>query len=348
MRFQTPAVLFLFCLSFFATGQKLAMPRLGIKASEIAVIVNANYTNSSDIAAEFVSARRIPAGNVFTLGLGSTSSVVRGIFLDQYQTKFLDQVGGLEGAKRFQAFVLAFSKPYRVECESITSAFALGFNDTLYCGNYPPCTGTKYVNYFDSESVHPFDTHGLRPAIVISGRSRTEAAKLIANGVAADGSHPVGRTGYLVRTTDPARSVRYWDMMSLASTWKMNESVTWQYLEYPLYDAIFNTTDVASYFTGLASVPLIATNTYIPGAVCDHLTSYGGMLYDSGQMPANKWIEAGCTGSYGTVVEPCNFNGKLFVSFPSFNSRRTDPDESMDSEALGFPRLPITTSGAEA
>ena len=68
---------------------------------------------------------------------------------------------------------------------------------------------------------------------------------------------------------------------------------------------------VLGYFTGLASVPAIATNHYLPGAIADHLTSLGGQLTDSPQMSALRWLEAGATASYGTVVEPCNFATKF-------------------------------------
>jgi hypothetical protein len=34
-------------------------------------------------------------------------------------------------------------------------------------------------------------------------------------------------------------------------------------------------------------------------------------LFDGGQMSILKWIEAGVTGSYGAVVEPCNFQQKF-------------------------------------
>jgi uncharacterized protein (TIGR03790 family) len=45
--------------------------------------------------------------------------------------------------------------------------------------------------------------------------------------------------------------------------------------------------------------------------VADHLTSFGGMLTDSPQMSSLRWLDGGATGSYGTVVEPCNFLGKF-------------------------------------
>ncbi len=44
----------------------------------------------------------------------------------------------------------------------------------------------------------------------------------------------------------------------------------------------------------------------MPGALADHLTSFGGQLTgDSGQMSSLEWIAAGATASYGTVSEPC-------------------------------------------
>jgi hypothetical protein len=35
------------------------------------------------------------------------------------------------------------------------------------------------------------------------------------------------------------------------------------------------------------------------------------MLTNSGQMSALRWLEAGATGSYGTVSEPCNYTEKF-------------------------------------
>jgi uncharacterized protein (TIGR03790 family) len=62
-------------------------------------------------------------------------------------------------------------------------------------------------------------------------------------------------------------------------------------------------------------VDSLRSNIFLPGAIADHLTSHGGILLDSPQMSALSWLEAGATGSYGTVVEPCAFTGK-FPSVP--------------------------------
>lgn len=60
------------------------------------------------------------------------------------------------------------------------------------------------------------------------------------------------------------------------------------------------------YQTGLARVGKLETLRFLPGALADHLTSYGGDLLGSGQMSSLRWLEAGATASYGTVSEPCN------------------------------------------
>jgi uncharacterized protein (TIGR03790 family) len=55
----------------------------------------------------------------------------------------------------------------------------------------------------------------------------------------------------------------------------------------------------------------LETLGFLPGAIADHLTSFGGALDGQGQMSALRWLEAGATGSYGAVVEPCNLPQKF-------------------------------------
>ena len=66
-----------------------------------------------------------------------------------------------------------------------------------------------------------------------------------------------------------------------------------------------NARNILFYETGLANVSGLNTNTYVPGALADHLTSGGGNLFGTEQMSALRWLEAGVTASYGTVTEPC-------------------------------------------
>ena len=141
--------------------------------------------------------------------------------------------------------------------------------------------------------------------MALAGRSFEAVKALIDRGIAADDTRPPG-TGYLVRTSDQARNVRALSFDRVQAT--LGRAVR---LEQVKTDALTGKPDVLFYFTGAAAVPQIETNRFRPGAVADHLTSTGGQLTDSRQMSSLRWLEAGATGSYGAVVEPCNFPEKF-------------------------------------
>ena len=213
-----------------------------------------------------------------------------------------------------QALALTWTRPYRVACMSATAAFALGFSD-IYCNTSGmACGETALVDYFDSDSTRPFDDHGLRPTMMLAAKDVADAEALIDRGVSADGSFP-GGDGYLVRTTDVARSVRWPAFISTVNAWNYpDEGLALTYIDNSGgggSNLVEDTENILFYFTGLANVGGITSNTYVPGGVADHLTSFGGQVPDSGQMSVARWLEAGATASYGTVVEPCNYPTKF-------------------------------------
>jgi hypothetical protein len=64
--------------------------------------------------------------------------------------------------------------------------------------------------------------------------------------------------------------------------------------------------DVAGLMTGTESFDWPASgNVILPGAICEHLTSSGGMLAaHGGQTPLSVFLRAGAAGASGTVIEP--------------------------------------------
>jgi len=212
-----------------------------------------------------------------------------------------------------QGLVISWTTPYRVDCMSVTSAFSLGY-DKKYCNTTGgACGATAQVAYFDSDSTAPFTDYGIRPSMMLAAKDATNAKALVDRGVSADDTFPTGN-GFLVRTTDSARSVRWPQFVALTQTWTHPEVMTLSYVDNSDgsgSNLIQNEKDVLFYFTGLANVGGIDTNTYRPGAVADHLTSFGGQVPTSGQMSVVAWLEAGATASYGTVVEPCNYTSKF-------------------------------------
>lgn len=283
---------------------QVLLPRTSITADELGVLVNDADPQSVTVATYYIAARGIPEANVVHLNL--PVAAVLGV------EDFAAATATVEATlpPEIQALAITWTQPYRVDCMSVTSAFALGYS-TDYCST--PCSPTAEVPTYDAPTVAPYTDHGIRPTMMLAGDDTTEIQALIDRGVAADGTRPFG-DGYLVRTTDAARSVRYLEFMSTVDLFDHDGGLNLTYVDNGAgtgLDYIENTTDVMFYFTGLQSVPQIATNTYLPGAMADHLTSYGGEVPVSSQMSIVQWLKAGATGSYGTVVEPCNFTAKF-------------------------------------
>jgi uncharacterized protein (TIGR03790 family) len=126
------------------------------------------------------------------------------------------------------------------------------------------------------------------------------AKALIQRGIASDAGRLPG-TLYLVRTEDPARNVRASSYRLAAELLAGRIRVT--ELRAPITGDV---PDVIGYFTGASVVDELPRLHFRPGAVADHLTSTGGVLYGGAQMSALAWLKQGATGSYGSVSEPCN------------------------------------------
>ncbi len=282
--------------AYSATPQFI-LPKTSLGAEDIAVIVNDDDPLSRQIAEYYQKRRDIPLKNLIHVRFKPGTDV-----MDKKEFIRIKADVDRKTPKSVQAFALTWTAPYRVNCMSITSAFAFGYNEA-YCSK--KCSPSKPSPYFNSSSTAPYSNLKIRPTMVLAGSSIENVRALIDRGIAADGTHPAG-TGYLLSTTDKARNVRAVEYTRLIQ-WSKN------LIEMKLIDSNFikDKDDVLFYFTGLATVPDLDTLKFRPGAIADHLTSFGGKLTDSGQMSSLRWIEAGATGSYGTVAEPCNYLAKF-------------------------------------
>lgn len=287
-------------------------PATAWQPEQVALVVNNDDPQSIAVAKTYQVRRRIPEANIIHISLPSMNDQLE----PKNFTQIYEQVSTMLSTN-IQAIALSFSRPIRVGCMSITSAFALGYK-AYFCDKAPKvearCRVPQPIATFRSKSHTPFTDFGIRPTMMIAGRDIDSAVQLIDRGVKADHSFPTGNI-FLVHTTDPDRSVRYGQFLFLKLGWNANRQ--WQIhflgenLPTQATNLVQNAKHVLFYFTGLKRVPKIQSNQYEPGAIADHLTSLGGDLYQSRQMSALRWLEAGATGSYGTVVEPCNFPAKF-------------------------------------
>lgn len=276
----------------------LAVQPPGLTPAQLAVIVNTSDPLSVAIGDYYARKRRIPQPNVIRV---SFSPLRDEIPSDEF-AKIRASVESRASAQ-IQAYALTWARPYRVGCMSITSAFAFGV-DAKYCAS--GCKLTQLSLYFNSTTSRPHDDLHIRPTMSVAALDFTHAKALIDRGVRADSTEPYG-TAYLVETDDKARNVRALEYRKLDPTTPKRVNIQ------TLHDVdVHNRADIMFYFIGAPTVPALTTNRFLPGAIADHLTSFGGMLTDaSGQMSSLNWLDAGATGSYGNVVEPCNFLTKF-------------------------------------
>ena len=273
-------------------------PASTLGPGQIALIVNDSDPVSREIADYYAIKRHIPLRNIIHVRFVPGSKVMR-----PEEFRVIKASVDARAPSNVQAFALAWTLPWRVGCMSVTTAFAAGF-DADFCA--ATCKPTRPSPYFDSNSQRPSDDFGWRPAILLAGNDFDEVSSLIDRGVAADGTRPEG-SGYLLSTSDRARNTRarfYSGILLMQSDRFKLHAFQRDILRYR--------PDIMFYFTGLKRVDGLDTNTFLPGAIADHLTSAGGKLTTGGhQMSSLRWLEAGATGSYGAVSEPCNFPQKF-------------------------------------
>ena len=287
-------VLFALCVALLTVVSQRAA---ALDARQLAVIVNTRDPLSVSIGNYYAARRGISFQNVIKVGIPPDRP-----FLDPAEFGRIKALVDAQSPYYVQAYAITWVRPFRVDCMSITTAFAFGF-DRAFCAE--GCKRTRRSIYFNSNTSLPYTVLRVRPTMAIAATSLDRAKALIDRGIASDGTNPAG-TAYLLSTSDRARNVR--------SKWYGNVEVLFHdrlRVRVLYQDSLRDENDVLFYFTGLPEVDGLQTLRFVPGAIGDHLTSGGGVLVGGSQMSALRWLEAGATASYGTVAEPCNMPQKF-------------------------------------
>ncbi|MCG7893634.1 MAG: TIGR03790 family protein [Candidatus Thiodiazotropha taylori] len=286
------------CPRLVAETLQIDLPRQRLTADQLAVVVNDQDPLSQRIGNYYVEARGIPASNLLQVSFKPGKKTLAPQQFRELRQKLLEIT-----PPAIQAYAITWVTPFRVGCMSITSALAFGY-DKAWCSDHT-CASTRHSPYYDYRGVTPYDDLSIRPSITIAANSFAEAKALIDRGIASDGTLPQG-TAYLMSTQDKQRNVRAKDYLM---TRRLMHN--WIDTEVLRGNALRDREDVLFYFTGRTHIDGLETLKFLPGAIADHLTSSGGVLSGSKQMSALRWLEAGATGSFGTVVEPCNHLAKF-------------------------------------
>lgn len=272
-----------------------------INPQTLGVVVNTRDPSSIELGRYYIAKRGIPISNLILVDFKHGNE---NLSRSEFQSVYLD--ARRNTSDHIQAYVLTWAKPFKVDCMSITSAFAFGF-DVNHCAN--GCIPTKQSPYFDSDLDEPWSELKIRPTMMLAADNFENLVDLIDRGIKADQQSTFQSEAFIIETADKNRSVRSHTITNQKIDIR-NHSLLNIHIDKKSH--LSNQTDVMFYFIGSSFVSGINTNKYLPGAIADNLTSYGGKLNSNhGQTTVIDWIKNGVTGSYGTVVEPCNFHQKF-------------------------------------
>ncbi len=157
----------------------------------------------------------------------------------------------------------------------------------------------------------------LLPAVLAqtSGRglSVAESIEGLRRSVAADGTRPKG-TVYFMSNGDVRSTTREWGVARAAE--KLQSIGIAASVEQGVLPV--GKKDVAGAIIGTADFDWAKSgSTILPGAICEHLTSFGGALEGDmkQQTPLTEFLRAGAAGSSGAVTEPYALQAKFPTPF---------------------------------
>lgn len=263
---------------------------------DLGLVINVDDPYSVKVGEYYARARGISPGNILKVSLPIKGTLTR----DEFDG-LSRQVDAFYG-DRVQGLALAWKWPFAVDCNSITGALTMGFDPQL-CKQ--TCAPSKPSKYYGSYSTRPFKDAGMRLTMLLAARDSDQALAMIDRGIKSDktlgfrGALPVNV--HFVTTSDAVRSRRQvlFPPEGLVPALGLD-------VHLDQTDAIRGADKVLMYLTGRERVDGLGSVSFVPGALADHLTSYGGILDSShGQMTVLSWIDAGATASYGTTSEPC-------------------------------------------
>ncbi len=209
---------------------------------------------------------------------------------------------------------------------SISGAYTMSFIADEILAGVPITTSNRYfrvnqarafssgVSYLGgSPSGSPSARRYLLGAMLgytgIRGNTIDELIDMIDRSVGVDGTFPPG-TFYFMETNDGARSDPRDGFFPGAVSAIQSLGGDAMHLQGILPPD--GTHDCLGIMTGIAEMNIDdADLTILPGAICDHLTSFAATFDNGSQEKLSRWIANGASGSWGAVEEPCNYPQKF-------------------------------------
>jgi uncharacterized protein (TIGR03790 family) len=283
----------------------------------VIVVVNQNSTNSVQLGNDYCEQRGVPPQNMMRMtgwtngaiewGQTNCETLLRNPLLVMLASR---------GLTNQAAYVLlSVDIPYTTgdngSNNSTTSVLFYGYKTNT--GPVGDCflPDASSNSYAFSELAFPEAPPNTAPtnsflAMMLTASNLDTADLILSRAVASDSTFPT-QAVYLAKTSDPLRSVRYIEFDNAIFEARIRGDNS---LIYTNTDST-TSTNLLGMMGGLGNLTL-PTNAYVGGAMADTLTSFGGYLFAyMGQVRVLAFLNAGATGTYGTVAEPCNYTQKF-------------------------------------
>lgn len=323
----------------------------GGSAENILLIINPGSAESMYLGNYYKNARNIPDRNVLYIdpsapdyaaftGANGNQDGFLGYLAN---AKLSDHIDYIVLASTGSFFVSApgyiTDSCWPVARFSQSSVFTMAFiKNTILPGNLPSTTTNQYFSQ-DPAQPRAFSSAitwlGGSPTALpntpryfisaqlgytgANGNTLNEILTMIDRDVAADNTRPAGSFYYMNNIADPIRNIRACGSFSGCAgptpiyTNAVNALIargaSAQVMAGMLPTGMQNCLGI---MTGNATLPIeTEVMTLLPGAFCDHLTSWAATFDNGSQTTVASWIRKGAAASSGEVEEPCAYPGKF-------------------------------------
>ena len=289
----------------------------------VLLVVNDNSLESLELGNYYRQKRQIPDVNICHISTVTNYSMDTITFSNEVWGPITNYIRTAHLTDQIDYIIFSRGVPYRIYYGNYGSNRHAGITATAFYGFRSSPDAFVYgcnlatdsaSEYFDSE--HAF-THSGAPSsnryylsTVLNGWTFSSAKSAIDRSTASDLANPTG-TVFLARSTDNDRNIQWYQYEDIAFSCRVMGSP--QQCALVDTNAIRYQTNIIGYAIGVTWVSYLDQNSFLPGALAHHLTSYGGYLLDpsGSQMTILNWLNWGPVGSYGTVVEPCAYTNKF-------------------------------------
>ena len=292
---------------------------------EVLLLANRQSPRSLELARTYAAMRQIPEVNLVALDLPASPGV------EMTPAEFTARIWGPARqairerglGDHILAWVYSLDFPVRITATPALSLQGLTFlkgrmpdAKQVEQGTYasPIFAGpeTPRINGFPAQSLD-VQSAWLGPDMPLpsmmlgymgpTGNTREEILACLKTGVASDRTRPEG-TVLILTNSDIRTQCRAWEFEP-ALRELTAQTISARMTHTPPVDPD-GPVPLTGIMAGAAELPEIAKGQFHfrPGAIAEHLTSFGAFFDNNAQTKITEWIRAGATASAGTVTEP--------------------------------------------